>query len=70
MIALEALGLRPLIDLDLRLGEGTGAALALPIVRGAAATLGRMATFDAAGVVDETASAAGTASGGREGGAG
>ena len=32
-LALDALGLRPLIDLDLRLGEGSGAALALPIVR-------------------------------------
>jgi len=51
-VALEHLGLRPLIDLDLRLGEGTGALLALPIVQGAARTLRDMATFDAAGVTD------------------
>jgi nicotinate-nucleotide--dimethylbenzimidazole phosphoribosyltransferase len=51
--ALRALGLRPLIDLDLRLGEGTGAVLALPLVQAAAAALRDMATFDAAGVVDK-----------------
>jgi nicotinate-nucleotide--dimethylbenzimidazole phosphoribosyltransferase len=49
-IALEWLGLRPLVDLDLRLGEGTGALLALPIVAAAGATLREMATFDSAGV--------------------
>jgi nicotinate-nucleotide--dimethylbenzimidazole phosphoribosyltransferase len=53
--ALRVLGLRPLIDLDLRLGEGTGAVLALPLVQAAAAALRDMATFDAAGVVDKTA---------------
>jgi nicotinate-nucleotide--dimethylbenzimidazole phosphoribosyltransferase len=47
---IEALGLEPLLDLRLRLGEGTGAALALPLVRGAIAILTDMATFDAAGV--------------------
>jgi nicotinate-nucleotide--dimethylbenzimidazole phosphoribosyltransferase len=47
---LERLGLRPLLDLDLRLGEGTGAALALPIVRAAVRTLNEMATFGEAGV--------------------
>lgn len=47
---LEALGLEPLLDLRLRLGEGTGAALALPIVRAAVAILTDMATFDSAGV--------------------
>jgi nicotinate-nucleotide--dimethylbenzimidazole phosphoribosyltransferase len=50
VIALATLGLRPLVDLDLRLGEGTGALLAFPIVAGAGATLREMATFDAAGV--------------------
>jgi nicotinate-nucleotide--dimethylbenzimidazole phosphoribosyltransferase len=47
---LERLGLRPLLDLDLRLGEGTGAALALPIVRAAVRLINEMATFDEAGV--------------------
>jgi nicotinate-nucleotide--dimethylbenzimidazole phosphoribosyltransferase len=49
-VALAQLGLRPLLDLDLRLGEGTGAVLAFPVVASAAAVLGEMATFDAAGV--------------------
>jgi len=48
--ALTSLGLRPLIDLGLRLGEGSGAALALPIVQSAARVLGEVATFDSAGV--------------------
>jgi nicotinate-nucleotide--dimethylbenzimidazole phosphoribosyltransferase len=52
--ALRALGLRALVDLDLRLGEGTGAVLAVPLVQAAAAALRDMATFDAAGVVDKT----------------
>ncbi|MCP3988613.1 MAG: nicotinate-nucleotide--dimethylbenzimidazole phosphoribosyltransferase [Actinomycetia bacterium] len=50
--ALEYLGVEPLVDLDLRLGEGTGAALAYPLVRAAAAVLVQMATFDAAGVAE------------------
>jgi nicotinate-nucleotide--dimethylbenzimidazole phosphoribosyltransferase len=53
--ALRALGLRPLIELDLRLGEGTGAVLALPLVQAAAAALRDMATFDAAGVDEKAA---------------
>jgi nicotinate-nucleotide--dimethylbenzimidazole phosphoribosyltransferase len=48
--ALTALGLRPLLDLDLRLGEGSGGALALPLVQSAARVLREMATFDSAGV--------------------
>jgi nicotinate-nucleotide--dimethylbenzimidazole phosphoribosyltransferase len=51
-VALQALGLRPLVELDLRLGEGTGAVLALPLVQSAARVLRDMATFDSAGVVD------------------
>ncbi len=47
-----ALGLRPLVDLDLRLGEGSGAVLALPIVQGAVRVLREVATFDSAGVSD------------------
>ncbi|QIX28698.1 nicotinate-nucleotide--dimethylbenzimidazole phosphoribosyltransferase [Nocardioides sp. JQ2195] len=48
--ALAQLELRPLVDLDLRLGEGSGAALAFPLVRAAALVLDEMATFDSAGV--------------------
>jgi nicotinate-nucleotide--dimethylbenzimidazole phosphoribosyltransferase len=44
-VLLAHLGLAPLIDLDLRLGEGTGAALALPLLDAAVATLNDMATF-------------------------
>lgn len=53
--ALEALGLRPLLDLGLRLGEGSGAVLALPVVATAARVLRDMATFDSAGVSGEKA---------------
>lgn len=49
-VALAHLGLRPLVDLDLRLGEGTGAVLALPVLQAAGAVLREMATFDSAGV--------------------
>src|SRR6266516_3930290 len=48
--AMEHLGLEPLLDLRMRLGEGTGALLAVPIVRAAAAVLGGMATFAEAGL--------------------
>lgn len=48
--ALAALGLDPVVDLGLRLGEGTGALVALPVLAAAAATLAEMATFDGAGV--------------------
>lgn len=50
--ALTWLDLQPLVDLDLRLGEGTGAALALPTVQAAARILSEMATFDSAGVAE------------------
>ena len=48
--ALSHLGLRPLLDLGMRLGEGTGAVLAMGLVETAAACLAEMATFDEAGV--------------------
>jgi nicotinate-nucleotide--dimethylbenzimidazole phosphoribosyltransferase len=49
-LALAHLGLQPLVDLGLRLGEGTGAVLALPIVASAVRVLHEVATFDSAGV--------------------
>jgi len=51
-VVLDALGLEPLLDLGLRLGEGSGAALALPLLHASLAVLGEMATFEAAGVTD------------------
>jgi nicotinate-nucleotide--dimethylbenzimidazole phosphoribosyltransferase len=51
-LALTHLHLEPILDLKMRLGEGTGALTALPIVRAAVATLASMATFDEASVTD------------------
>jgi len=48
--ALHALGVHPLLDLDMRLGEGTGAALAIGVIKAAAACHSGMATFAEAGV--------------------
>ncbi len=50
---LELIGLRPILDLNMRLGEGTGAALAFTILKAAARTLDEMATFADAGVDDK-----------------
>jgi nicotinate-nucleotide--dimethylbenzimidazole phosphoribosyltransferase len=47
---LDCIGHRPLLDLRMRLGEGTGAALAIPIIRAAAEAFRHMATFESAGV--------------------
>ncbi len=52
-VALRHLDLQPVVDLGLRLGEGTGACLALPVVQAAARVLGEMATFADAGVTDQ-----------------
>ncbi|MBW0018178.1 MAG: nicotinate-nucleotide--dimethylbenzimidazole phosphoribosyltransferase [Mycobacterium sp.] len=49
-LALAALELDPILDLRMRLGEGTGAAVALPVLRAAVAVLSSMATFTEAGV--------------------
>jgi nicotinate-nucleotide--dimethylbenzimidazole phosphoribosyltransferase len=49
-VALDVLGLVPLLDLDLRLGEGSGAALALPLVEAATRMIAEMKTFAEAGV--------------------
>ncbi|MHA6620714.1 nicotinate-nucleotide--dimethylbenzimidazole phosphoribosyltransferase [Pseudonocardia sp. DLS-67] len=51
--ALAHLHLDPLLDLGMRLGEGTGALLALPLLQGAAQALQDVATFDAAGVTEK-----------------
>ncbi|GAA1604261.1 nicotinate-nucleotide--dimethylbenzimidazole phosphoribosyltransferase [Actinoplanes couchii] len=52
-VALAHLGLEPLLDLGMRLGEGSGAVLALPIVTAAVRVLHEVATFDAAGVSEK-----------------
>jgi len=52
---LEHLEVRPLLDLGMRLGEGSGAALALPVVRSALALFRQMTTFDGAGVSQKLA---------------
>lgn len=49
-IAVDRLGLRPLLDLGMRLGEGSGAVLAIPLLQAAARVLHEGATFESAGV--------------------
>jgi nicotinate-nucleotide--dimethylbenzimidazole phosphoribosyltransferase len=51
-VLLEAMGLEPVLDLDMRLGEGTGAALAMSLMDAACAMMSGMATFAEAGVTD------------------
>ncbi len=51
-IMLEWLGLSPLVDLDMRLGEGTGAAIGISLAEAACKLLGEMATFSEGGVTD------------------
>ena len=52
-VGLVHLGVTPILDLGLRLGEGSGAALAVPLVQAAAKILREMATFDSAGVSEK-----------------
>jgi nicotinate-nucleotide--dimethylbenzimidazole phosphoribosyltransferase len=52
-VALQALGLEPVLDLELRLGEGTGGVLALPVLEAACRLLDEMATFEEAGVTTD-----------------
>lgn len=51
---MDWLGLEPLLDLNMRLGEGTGAALAISLVEAACRTLSEMATFEEAGVAEKS----------------
>ncbi|GFG69871.1 nicotinate-nucleotide--dimethylbenzimidazole phosphoribosyltransferase [Mycolicibacter senuensis] len=55
-LACAALGLEPILDLRMRLGEGTGAAVALPVLHAAVAALASMSTFAEAGVTDRPSS--------------
>jgi nicotinate-nucleotide--dimethylbenzimidazole phosphoribosyltransferase len=52
-VMLETLGLEPLLSLGMRLGEGTGAALAIAVCVAACRVLDEMATFEEAGVADK-----------------
>jgi nicotinate-nucleotide--dimethylbenzimidazole phosphoribosyltransferase len=53
-VLLDSLGLKPLFDLDLRLGEGTGACLGMGLTQAAIKVLTEMATFDEAGVSERS----------------
>jgi nicotinate-nucleotide--dimethylbenzimidazole phosphoribosyltransferase len=60
-LMLQALGVAPLLDLGLRLGEGSGAALAWPLLESACRLLAEMASFEAAGVSRQSEEEAGGA---------
>lgn len=53
-VMLDAMGLAPILDLGMRLGEGTGGALAMLLIEGGLKIYKEMATFDEAGVTNET----------------
>jgi nicotinate-nucleotide--dimethylbenzimidazole phosphoribosyltransferase len=67
-VALHHLDMQPLLDLGMRLGEGSGATLAIPLVQAAARVLSEMATFGEASV-DDAAAGPSPASTGRNGAA-
>ncbi|WP_373290007.1 nicotinate-nucleotide--dimethylbenzimidazole phosphoribosyltransferase [Longimycelium tulufanense] len=69
-LVLEHLDLRPLLEMDMRLGEGSGAVSALPLLTMAARVMNEMATFDDAGVSGRTGEQPGATSTGRTEGAG
>jgi nicotinate-nucleotide--dimethylbenzimidazole phosphoribosyltransferase len=52
-LVLEHLGARPILDLDMRLGEGSAAAIAMSVIRAALAMFHEMATFTGAGVAEK-----------------
>lgn len=52
MLAVDALGLYPFLDLDMRLGEGSGCPIAFEVIRGACDVMKNMATFDEAEIND------------------
>jgi nicotinate-nucleotide--dimethylbenzimidazole phosphoribosyltransferase len=54
-LALEKLGVRPIVDFGMRLGEGTGAALAMSVIEAALELFHEMATFESAGVSEKIA---------------
>jgi len=58
-VVLDELGLTPLFDLQMRLGEGTGAALSMSIIEAAARILSEMATFESADVAGDPSAADG-----------
>jgi len=50
---LQAMGVRAMLDLDMRLGEGSGAAIAMSVIQAALALSREMATFESAGVSEK-----------------
>jgi nicotinate-nucleotide--dimethylbenzimidazole phosphoribosyltransferase len=52
-LALQAMDVRAMLDLDMRLGEGTGAAIAMSVIESALALFHEMATFESAGVSEK-----------------
>ncbi len=53
-VMLENMGLRPILDLEMRLGEGTGGALAMSVIEAGLKIYKEMATFAEAGVSEES----------------